>query len=155
MSAFKRVASAFIRRLPLVVCFALGLSAHAIVASSELPDPGPVANFTEFGNQPLGNLAMINGNFSLAYPVTFTQLSIINGATFNNQNLATEPDAIISPAVLEWTPVETFNGSGATLNPVPEPRELILMAFSALFFQLWCRRLYGPNVNLRRKNQPK
>jgi hypothetical protein len=105
-----------IRRLLLIAGCAAAVSAHATLPLSVLPGLGPLVNFTEFGNQQVDNLAtingnvgvsaggmldlmapaVINGNLSLATTATLNQMGVINGTTFNNQDLATEQDTVIS-----------------------------------------------------------
>ena len=101
----------------LLVCwFSLAISAKATVPTSDLPDLGSLAGFTEFGNQQVDNLATINGNvgvsaggmldlmapatingnLSLASTATLNQMGVVNGAIHNNQDLATEQDTVIS-----------------------------------------------------------
>jgi hypothetical protein len=108
--------SGVILRLLLVVCFAAAISAEAALPLSALPGLGPLINFTEFGNQQVDNLATINGNvgvsaggmldlmapatingnLSLATTATLNQMGVINGTKFNNLNLTTEQDTVIS-----------------------------------------------------------
>ena len=107
---------AFIRRLPLVACFSLAISARATVPSSELPDLGSLLNFVEFGNQQADSLATINGNVGLSRggmldftapatingnlylntPVTVNDVGVINGTALTGQNLVAEQDTVIS-----------------------------------------------------------
>ena len=108
--------SAFVRRLPLVLCLSLAMSTRATVPSSDLPDLGSLQNFVEFGNQQADSLATINGNVGLSRggtldftapatingnlylntPVTFNDMGVITGTTFTGQNLVTEQDTVIS-----------------------------------------------------------
>jgi len=128
--------SALILRLLLVASISLAVAANATLPSSVLPSLGPLTNFTEFGNQQVDNLAtingnvgvsaggmldlmapaVINGNLSLATTATLNQLGVINGTIFNNQNLTTEQDTVISVSrALAALPAdETISGNQTT-----------------------------------------
>lgn len=129
--------SAFIRRLPLLACLSLAISTQATVPSSDLPNLDSSNNFVEFGNQQVDSLATINGNVGVSRggmldltapatingdlyldtPVTLNQMGVINGTTFNGQNLTTEQDTVISSsAALAALPADETISSNQTMG---------------------------------------
>ncbi len=125
-----------IRHLPLIACFSLAISGKATVPLTDLPNLGPLSNFVEFGNQQVDKLATINGNvgvsaggmlqlnapatingdISLAYPVTLMQVGLVTGITYNDQDLTTEQNTVVSDsaALGKLTPDETMSGNQTT-----------------------------------------
>ncbi|HUA66629.1 MAG TPA: hypothetical protein VME24_12325 [Alphaproteobacteria bacterium] len=122
-----------IRHLSVLACFLLAISSKATVPLTDLPNLGALNNFIEFGNQQVDNLATINGNvgvsaggmlqlnapatingdISLAYPVTLMQMGLVTGVTYNDQSLTTDQNTVISAsaALGKLAADETISGS--------------------------------------------